>query len=264
MTGPETWRRIGVRHVATEHALRGGVALLDELDPNGVPTWAWWAVPDRALVLGRGAKVGADAAACAARGVRVARRASGGGPVLWGPAMLALDVAIPRAHPRWSADVVEAYRWLGETLAATFQTLGVPAVAVDPTTARLGNDPSLAERACFAGVSPWEVMVGQRKLAGLSQIRRSPGLLLQAGLLVDPHDADLPDLLDLPGDARTALAQTLLQRTTSFAHVGLTDRDRVVAAVDAAFTATLGGGTAPVHERKVNSTGDYGAGTSMG
>ncbi len=241
MTAAETWRRLGVRHVSTEHALREGAALLDELDPSGVPAWAWWEVRDRALVLGRGAKVAADETACATHGVRVARRASGGGPVLWGPAMLALDVAIPRADRRWTADVVDAYRWLGEALAAGAATLGVPAVAVDATSARLANDAALAERACFAGVSPWEVMVGERKLVGLSQIRRSPGLLLQAGLLIDPPDDVLPHLLELPATARAALTHELAQRTTCFAHFGTTDHAEVIAAVDAALMKALAG-----------------------
>jgi lipoate-protein ligase A len=42
--------------------------------------------------------------------------------------------------------------------------------------------------ACFGGLSPWEVVVGQRKIVGLAQVRRRTGVLLASGTLISPPD----------------------------------------------------------------------------
>ena len=59
---------------------------------------------------------------------------------------------------------------------------GVPAQAL----AKPANSPP--HWACFAGLSPWEVVADGRKLVGLAQVRRSTGVLLTAGVLVSPPD----------------------------------------------------------------------------
>jgi lipoate-protein ligase A len=72
---------------------------------------------------------------------------------------------------------------LGESLAKALQSSwGVPAQAL----AKHASKPP--HWACFAGLSPWEVVADGRKLVGLAQVRRSTGVLLTAGVLVSPPD----------------------------------------------------------------------------
>ncbi len=223
------WRDLGVRRASAHDALAQGLQLLDGLD---VPTSAWWEVAAPALVLSRGSRIDADPVACAAAGVGVVRRGSGGGPVLWTRELLALDVFVPRDHPLWSADVVVSYRWLGELFADALRGVGVPdARAVPPDEARALNDPGLARLACYGGVSPWEVLVGGRKVVGLSQVRRRAGVLLQVGVLgSDEWAAVLPHLLAIPADQRAELTARLLAGATSLAALGV-DRAAVVGGV---------------------------------
>jgi lipoate---protein ligase len=212
------------------------MSMLDAAVLGDPATLAWWFVDGDALVLGRGSKVSAHAAACEAAGVSVVRRASGGGPVLWDSDLLALDVIIPKGHARYSDDVARSYRWLGEALAEAITELGVPANALSPSQARDAADP-MGALACYASLSPWEVVTGGRKLVGLSQVRRRSGTLLQAGILLDVDAGRLAGLLDLDAATRESLADTLGRRATGIrGHVDLTKRE-IVDALTMAVTA---------------------------
>ncbi len=204
--------------------------MLREDDPD--PVVAWWRVEGRTLVLGRGSRVTPDEDACARAGVTVLRRGSGGGPVLWGPHLLALDVVVPRGHPLHTPDVTAAYAWLGRAIAAGLREAGVPdARAVAPTDARAMNDPDLAAASCFAGVSPWEVMVGDRKIAGLSQIRRRGAIALQAGILMEPESPVVTTLL-VPDPDRPFAHARIAARAVDVAAVGGRGTDEVLDAID--------------------------------
>ena len=111
------------------------------------------------------------------------RRASGGGAVLVGPWMLGASVVLPLGHCLLGADhVADAYRWLGELFVAALAQHGVAAQVMPPAQTRKASV-DLAW-ACFAGMSPWEVAVDDRKLVGLAQRRNRHGVLLVAGALV--------------------------------------------------------------------------------
>lgn len=235
MTQPVTWRRLGPSHVTAETALSRGLELLDRGEPGDPLTLAWWSVGRDALVLGRGSRVEADEAACRAAGVRVLRRASGGGPVLWGPDLIALDVVVPKGHPLHSDDVVDSYRWLGEAFASALAGLAIPARVLTPEEARSTNDRRLADIACYAGRSPWEVLVDDHKVVGLSQVRRRQGTLLQAGFA---RRVDAPRLARLLGlcDADTAALVGAFARWPSLS----VDAAALVDAVETAFAEPLG------------------------
>jgi len=163
------------------------VKLLTTLAADPTPAMSWSTVTGPALVLGRLAvDPEVDGEAARAEGVEVVRRSSGGGPVLWDAGLLALDVVLPRGHRLAGDDVVAAYRWLGEAIAEALRALGVPDVEV-VGIARAREDrarPGPAADACYGGLSPFEVTAAGRKVLGLSQTRRIPGALLQAGILM--------------------------------------------------------------------------------
>jgi lipoate-protein ligase A len=169
------------------------------MGPDGPPVLSWSTVTAPGLVLGRHAvDPEVDEDAVAAEGVTVAKRSSGGGPVLWDGDLVALDVVLPRGHRLAADDVVAAYRWLGEALADALRALGVPDVEViDVARARAAKaTPGPAADACFGGLSPFEVLAAGRKVVGLSQTRRRRGALLQAGV---PLTLDAPRLARLLG-----------------------------------------------------------------
>jgi lipoate-protein ligase A len=170
-----------------------------------------------ALVLGSAQRDDVvDAAAVAARGLAVARRRSGGGAVLVDPASCCwLDLVVPRGDALWDDDVVRSFGWVGETWAAALGSLGVAA-----TVAPAPRPPDDAGRlVCFAGLGAGEVLVGGRKVVGLSQ-RRTRG---HARFQCMAYTGDLLpgavlDLLAVPdGWARAALRAAVDQGATGVA-----------------------------------------------
>lgn len=123
-------------------------------------------------------------------GIDVVSRQAGGGAVLVGPWMLSASVVLPNAHALVSGNLVASYRWLGELYASLLQDLGMAAHAITPEEAKQLQQAAPAELgwACYGGFSPWEVVVGSKKVVGLAQVRRRTGVLLVAGLLLDRPD----------------------------------------------------------------------------
>jgi lipoate-protein ligase A len=177
------WRLVRPAPGHPAEALARAEAVLTRLGPGDAPVLLWAPVDRAAVIVGRAAgPLPVDPAACAARGLDVVRRSSGGGPVLWDPDLVAFDVALPKGHPLAPDDVVAAYRWVGEAVAAALRVVGVPARVVGVEEARAApRGPAAA--ACFGGLSPFEVVGPDgRKVAGLSQVRRRTGTLLQVGV----------------------------------------------------------------------------------
>ncbi|NNJ08973.1 ligase [Chloroflexales bacterium ZM16-3] len=175
----------------------------------------WYESPELALVIGSGQKIAeVDQDACAAAGVRLHRRASGGTAVMFVPGLLMQDIVLPPNHPLALSDVSESYRWLGEVWADTLGRLGVPAAPIAVADAREDTRAlaPLLRRACFAGRSPYEILADGRKLVGFSQVRRRHGTLFQVGLYMRWPGAELSSLLRLaPGEA-LPLAEGLAER----------------------------------------------------
>ena len=133
----------------------------------------------------------------------VTRRGTGGGAVLCDAGVLLIDLAVPPGHALAPADVTEAYRPLGELLVAVFADLGVATrtVAVDEARAMDDARTAAARRACWAGLSPYEVVLPDgRKLAGLAQRRRSGAVLHQIAIPVTTPPARVAEHL-VGGDA---------------------------------------------------------------
>jgi lipoate-protein ligase A len=155
-----------------------------------------------ALVLGSTqADAVADAAACAAAGVAVVRRHSGGGAVLLRPGDLWVDVLLPRGDPLWADDVGVATHWLGDVWAAA---IGPPASVHRGPMLRT----AWSDVVCFAGLGPGEVTDGPGgpKLVGISQRRTRAGARMQAVALREWDAVGIVSLLHTPPEAAVALA----------------------------------------------------------
>ena len=141
-----------------------------ELPVAGRHVWVLHATSP-ALVLGSTQPAtDADPAACAAAGVEIVRRRSGGGAVLVGPdECVWIDVLVPRGDPRWDDDVVRAASWLGDVWCGTLADVGIG----DCRVHRGGLERTeWSAVVCFAGVGPGEVLDADgAKVVGISQRR---------------------------------------------------------------------------------------------
>jgi lipoate-protein ligase A len=182
--------------------------------PDPLPSAVTWVFQlDRpALVLGSGQREEvADAHATRAIGTEVVRRHSGGGAVLLVPGRCSwIDVLLPRHDPRWSDDVGTSAHWLGDSWASALKDLGVEAAvhrgALQKTT--------WGSRVCFAAVGPGEVIIGSRKVVGISQRRTRIGARFQC-LVLDRWDpGEVLDLLALDPADRARAADELTTAAT--------------------------------------------------
>jgi lipoate-protein ligase A len=218
--------------------LAGGLALMAGVEQTGAPALRWYGMDPPALIVGSSQRLDEiDLAACVTSGLSIHRRRSGGGAVLSAD-MLMLDLALPRAHPLYLDDVTESYRWIGEVWAATLRELGVDARAAPVGEARADAqtlDP-LLRRICFGGLSPYEAVVGRRKLVGLAQVRRRAGALYQAGIYLRWTPERTAALMAAAPGERGALEQQLAARVAGLEE--LCDTPTIVAVI-AAFESAL-------------------------
>jgi lipoate-protein ligase A len=150
-----------------------------------------------------------DGRSAAAAGVDIVRRHSGGGAVLLQAGRsLWVDVLLPRPDRRWVDDVGESFHWLGEVWAGALATLGVSAAVhrgrLEKTT--------WGSLVCFGAVGPGEVLVGGRKVVGISQRRSRTGARFQCLVSAAWRPEDLLELLDLAPGERAAAAEDLRDR----------------------------------------------------
>ncbi len=165
-----------------------------------------------ALVLGSAQpEADADAAACASAGTAVARRGTGGGAVLCDRGVLLVDVAVPAGHALGPVDVTDAYRPLGAALVDALGAIGIATRTVGVEEARTPDERrrAAARRACWAGLSPHEVLLDDgRKLVGLAQRRRGGAVLHQVALHAGSDPRRVADLLVDPDEVRPWLEAT--------------------------------------------------------
>ena len=243
---PPLDRRDAAGQVAASQALLLG-------DTPVTPTLRWYIAAQPALIRGVfQPESDLNAPACAARGIPIIRRRSGGTAVLVGPPFLSCDIALPPGHLLAPPDVTTAYRWLGETWLQALSGLGVAGarlVTVEEVRANPYRPPrdlppgaplpdeALVRRACFGSLSSYELAVGGRKLVGLSQVRRRAGVLFQVGVPLR-WEADLLAALL----AHNTVEQTRLARLLRGRACGLADvlaPMPPVATIIAAFEAAL-------------------------
>lgn len=242
------WRIIPLTLADQQAHIERSEHLLSETAPGTSPVLCWSQAKSRGLVLGFSQKESIlNQETLARERIPVCHRRAGGTAVLVGPHLLGLDVALPASHPFVLADIVESYRWFGETWVQALRLLGVETRVVPPDEAHalraLGKQDearereSVLRRACYASNSSYEVVAGQRKVVGLDMIRRRNGSLLQAGVLLSWESETLAQLL-----GHTPAEQDLLRRELPKRAVGLdalARRSITATEVIEAFESTL-------------------------
>ena len=115
-----------------------------------------------------------DLEACAAQGIDVVRRPSGGRAVLH-DAEITYALAGPADGVVFAGGVLDSYRRIGAALAAACAAIGL-AVVSD------GERRGVSGPSCFAAAAPYEPLAGAAKVAGSAQLRRG-AVALQHGSL---------------------------------------------------------------------------------
>jgi len=135
----------------------------------------WLLTPTRpAIVLGSSQKdEDVDHAFCAANGIDVVRRRSGGGAVYVHPTeSFWIDIVVPRGDALWNDDIGKSMWWIGDWWVALLADAGVVSAQVH-RGAFERNDWS--DIVCFAGKGSGEVFPqeshAQQKIVGISQRR---------------------------------------------------------------------------------------------
>jgi lipoate---protein ligase len=222
--------------------------LLSNVQP-GDPAVLYWSMAESdGLVLGYSQRhTLLNQATLAELELPIYHRRAGGTAVLVGSHLLALDVVLPAGHPLVLSDIVESYRWLGEAWVAALRQLGIETRAVPPEEAHaqraLRKQPEtsayelLMNRACYGTLSPYEVVVGQRKVVGMDMIRRRAGSLLQAGVLLHWDTEQVAQLLGHTAEEQELLRIGLYERAIGLDR--LAGRSVGINEVIAAFEHTI-------------------------
>jgi lipoate-protein ligase A len=198
-----------------------------------------WQPPTVSLGYAQSLDETVDRAQCAALGIGVVRRPTGGSAILHEPpegevtySVVARGDDFPGAD-----DVLETYRVVGRGLADGLGRLGVSADLVPLVRGRHGG--ARAPAFCFRRAGAYELAVGGRKLVGSAQ-RRQRGCFLQHGAVLLDADPDriravFPREAD-PTAGLITLAE-VLGRLSGF--------DVVVEALTAGLSGAFGAGLVP-------------------
>ncbi|HLL80246.1 MAG TPA: hypothetical protein VKT25_12140 [Ktedonobacteraceae bacterium] len=223
---PNSWHKLRIQPLVLadqQQLIDESEGLLASAQSGSPAVLAWSQAAQEGLVLGFSQKAGIlNQEALASHPLPIFHRRAGGSAVLVGSHLLGLDVVLPAGHPLILPDLVESYRWLGETWVAALHALGVSARVVPPDEAHeqrgLLKRPEASareevlRRACYGSLSPYEVVAGKRKVVGLDMIRRRSGTLLQAGVLLRWNPERLADLLGHTPEEQSLLKEGLQER----------------------------------------------------
>jgi lipoate-protein ligase A len=190
--------------------------LLEQLDPQGKPilhlyqwagpsaTYGYFIAPEKHLDLKKAEK----------HHLSLARRPTGGGIVfhIWD---LAFSFLMPSAHPAFSLNTLENYRFVNEAvleLIRAFFALRAPVEIIPESVSFFGVD---CQNFCMAKPTQYDVVYKGMKIAGAAQRKRRQGYLHQGTIsLACPHFDLLSDVLLSKKEVLQAMA------TYSFAPLG--------------------------------------------
>ena len=177
------------------------------IDAEGRALWVPVLDPRPTLVLGSSQpEATIDAQRCAARGIEVVRRRTGGGAVLVSSADLVwFDLVIDRDDPLWTDDVAQAFEWVGHSCATALAGFGI---TTSMHTGRHRTTP-LSPSVCFAGLGAGELTHQDRKLVGISQRRTRTHARFQVAVLRRWDAGAHADLLAVSDASRAAVAAEL-------------------------------------------------------
>ncbi len=185
----DCWRLIDLTYDTGPAQLATSEAVLDAVRSGLTPpTLRFYSWSEPVVILGVG-QPGSDLdlAACEAHGYRVLRRISGGTAVYHDADELSFEITVPAGHRLGPHDVRLAYARFAEILSDALARIGVATRVVEAAEATTRSSGPLLRPACFAALSPYELLSSDRKLVGLAQVRRG-GATIQHGAIYRHFD----------------------------------------------------------------------------
>jgi lipoate-protein ligase A len=178
--------------VSVNRSTAGDFHARDLPKPIGREAWVF-EVEQPAVVLGSSQNPDiVNHAECAARGIEVVSRRSGGGLVLVEPGEQAwIDILLPADDPLWVDDLSHAFDWVGALWKGALAGLGIDA-AVHSGALAAGDWGKLV---CFGSRGPGELFVADAKVVGMSLRRTRHGARFQTMALSGWHPETLVALL---------------------------------------------------------------------
>jgi lipoate---protein ligase len=131
-----------------------------------------------------------------AGGLDLARRPTGGG-IVFHSYDLAFSVLVPTAHPAFSLNTLERYRWVNQRVIEAILPY------LDRAPELLPHDPTPASPAagsfCMAKPTIYDIVVDGRKVGGAAQRKTRSGFLHQGTISLIPPDLEKLASVLLPG-----------------------------------------------------------------
>lgn len=185
------WRFIALTYDTGPAQLAASEAVLEAVRSGmAPPTLRFYSWSEPVVILGVGQhSADLDLAACEAYSCRVLRRISGGTAVYHDADELSFEITVPGGHPLGVSDVRLAYARFAEILSDALTRIGVVTRVVEAAEATTRVAEPLLRPACFAALSPYELLSSERKLAGLAQVRRG-GATIQHGAIYRRFDTE--------------------------------------------------------------------------
>jgi len=236
--GLSTWRLLNTGYLdgATNMAIDEAI-LLAVAEGVVPPTLRFFGWQPPCLSLGCNQPLAdVDTTRCAAQGVDVVRRPTGGRAILHIDE-LTYSVIAPQGDLRVAGDITESYRRLSTGLLAGLRRLGVPVVEAEPQPDRPQNPSPI----CFEVPSHYEITVRGRKLIGSAQARRH-GCVLQHGALPLHGDVTrIVEYLRVEEEQRCRLRRALVGRAITLEQAlgRPVSFDEAVAALASGFAEAL-------------------------
>ncbi|MBI2866192.1 MAG: lipoate--protein ligase family protein [Chloroflexi bacterium] len=139
-----------------------------------------------------------DLGRCQAAGLLVVRRPTGGRAILHGA-----EATFSLVAPVSSGSIASSYGTVAQAVILALATFGLKAEMAGPRARPLDSPRS---GACFDSAFGHEVVLGERKVAGIAQARRLEGMLCQGTLLLDMDASRLFSFLLLPEEEKRLYA----------------------------------------------------------
>jgi lipoyl(octanoyl) transferase len=184
-------------------------AILLRQKSRPLPTLRFYDWSQTAFSFGYFQKISAavNVAKCAAHGIELVRRMTGGGTVIHGWD-LTYTLIVPRGTEVMPKEISAAYCRISDCLIYGFRELGVDAKRHVKRGSDVSGDSDTRPNACLANPAQHDIMLNGKKIEGVSQRRNRLGVMFQGYIALDMPPLDILALATKMPDSARVLSET--------------------------------------------------------